>query len=294
MFSKVNQMQQNNQQSPQSSALKRKHEEDVVEETNSKKKSSATLCMFREFDDTPTTIVLDSDRKIPKLVLASKPDSKYVLQLNTPVLTVQFSKLGEFGNSGEFGKTDDDFEFEMKTVTTLNERVARAMPDEVGRGEAFSKFIRTTTDKLMEFAYNTKGCMESHKKKADKAAKKKGKTGLELFKEGAILSQFKDYEHRDSGVEVEMFQCKRKGAYEGISQRPVFWKSTRDGYQIQDVKYLTYGTAVKYQVGFKFWENASKYGISCTLGKNIIVVFQPKNESGPKESQGAPQVPYDI
>jgi hypothetical protein len=38
--------------------------------------------------------------------------------------------------------------------------------------------------------------MDSHTKKADKAAKKKGKTGLELFKENAILSQFKDYEHR--------------------------------------------------------------------------------------------------
>ena len=293
MFSKVNQMQQNNQQSPQSSALKRKHE-DVVENTSPKRKSSARLYMVNEFDETETAIVLDSDKKVPKLVLASKPDSVYRLQLNTPVLTVQFSKLGEKGNSGEFGKTDDDFEFELKTVTTLNERVARAMPDEAGRGEAFSKFIRTTTDKLLEFAYNTKGCMDSHTKKADKAAKKKGKTGLELFKEGAMLSQFKDYEHRDSGVEVEMFQCKRKGTYEGISQRPVFWKSTKDGYQTQDVKYLTYGTAVKYQIGFKFWENASKYGISCTLGKNIIVVFQPKNENGPRESRGAPQVPYDI
>lgn len=291
MFSKVNQMQQNNQQSPQ---LKRAREEDVVEQTSPKRKSSARLYMVNEFDETETTIVLDSDKKVPKLVLASKPDSQYRLQLNTPVLTVQFSKLGEKGNSGEFGKTDDDFEFEMKTVTTLNERVAKAMPDEVGRGEAFSKFVRTTTDKLLEFAYNTKGCMDSHTKKADKAAKKKGKTGLELFKEGAMLSQFKDYEHRDSGVEVEMFQCKRKGTYEGISQRPVFWKSTKDGYQTQDVKYLTYGTAVKYQVGFKFWENASKYGISCTLGKNIIVVFQPKNDSGPRESRGAPQVPYDI
>ena len=292
MFSKMSQMQQ--QTSNQSPQMKRAREEDVVEQTSPKRKSSARLYMVNEFDDVETSIVLDSDKKVPKLVLKSKPDSQYRLQLNTPVLTVQFSKLGEKGNCGEFGKTDDDFEFELKTVTTLNERVAKAMPDEAGRGEAFSKFIRTTTDKLLEFAYNTKGCMDSHTKKADKAAKKKGKTGLEVFKEGATLSQFKDYEHRDSGVEVEMFQCKRKGTYEGISQRPVFWKSTKDGYQIQDVKYLTYGTAVKYQVGFKFWENASKYGISCTLGKNIIVVFQPKNTSGPKETQGAPQIPYDI
>ena len=157
MFSKINEMQQNNQQSPQSSAMKRKHE-DVVENTSPKRKSSARLYMVNEFDETETTIVLDSDKKVPKLVLASKPDSQYRLQLNTPVLTVQFSKLGEKGNSGEFGKTADDFEFEMKPVTTHNERVAKAMPDEVGRGEAFSKFVRTTTDKLLEYAYNTIGC----------------------------------------------------------------------------------------------------------------------------------------
>lgn len=290
MFSK---MQQIKQTSPQSSPVKRAREEDLVQQETSPKRRSQKLYMVNEFDEVDTTVVLDSDKKVPKLVLTSKQDSAYRLQVNTPVLTVQFSKLGEKGNSGEFGKTDEDFEYELKTVQTLNERVVRAMPGEKARGKAFYKFIRDTTDKLLEFAYNTKGCMDSHTKKADKSAKKKGKTGLEVFKEGAMLSQFKDYETK-TGEDVEMFQCKRKGTYQGTLQRPVFWKSTREGYKVLDeVKFLPYGTSVKFQVGFKFWENASKYGISCTLGKNIIVVHRPETQTQGSATQ-APVIPYDI
>ena len=295
MFSKIKEMQQ---QSPQTTPVKRAREEDVVEDQpDSKRASAARLYMPHEFDEADITIVLDKNKKVPKVVLKGDEESKYPLLLNTPVVSVQFSKLGEKGNSGEFGKTDDDFDFEIKTVQELDERVVNAMPGEPARGKAFYEFIRNTTDKLLEFAYNTKGCMDSHTKKADKQAKKKGKTGLEVFKENATLSQFKDYEYKQSGEEVEMFQCKRHGTYQGISQRPVFWKSTKDGYKVKDdVKYLTYKTAVKHQFGFKVWENPSKYGISCTLGKNIIVVYENKKTTGenvPKQSN-APLVPYDI
>lgn len=295
MFSKINQMQQ---QSPQTTPMKRAREEDVVEDQpSSKRESAARLYMPHEFDETDVTIVLDADKKIPKVVLKGNEKSKYPLLLNTPVVSVQFSKLGEKGNSGEFGKTDEDFDFEIKTIVDLEDRVVKAMPNEPARGKAFFEFVRNTTDKLLEFAYNTKGCMDSHTKKADKAAKKKGTTGLEIFKANALVSQFKDYEYKQTGEEVEMFQCKRHGTYQGIPQRPVFWKSTKDGYKVkEDVKYLTYKTAVKHQFGFKVWENPSKYGVSCTLGKNIIVVYENKqstNTGGPSQS-AAPMVPYDI
>lgn len=292
MFSKINKMQQ---QSPQTSPLKRAREEDVTEDAPSPQRTNpARLYMPNEFDEVDLAIVLDSDKKVPKVVLKGDENNKYKLQLNTPVLSVQFSKLGEKGNSGEFGKTDEDFDFTLKTIQDLDERVTRAMPHEASRGKAFWKFVHNTTNELLEFAYKTKGCLDSHTKKADKSAKKKGKTGLEIFKENAVVSQFKDHEYRQTGEEVEMFQCKRHGLYQGIPQRPVFWKSTKDGYKVKEVRYLTYKTAVKYQIGFKFWENASKYGISCTLGKNIIVVYEPKSTGTSGYKSNEPVIPYDI
>ena len=91
MFSKINKMQQ---QTPQTKPMKRTREEDVTEDVPSpQRKSAARLYMPNEFDEVDLAIVLDSDKKVPKLVLKGNENNKYKLQLNTPVLSVQFSKF---------------------------------------------------------------------------------------------------------------------------------------------------------------------------------------------------------
>lgn len=294
--------------SAQQQTLKRTREDDVVVQPASER--GKKLYMPNDFDKVSTVITDELKIKkdesgkmvdqtlMPKLVLEDQPDSQYALYVNTPPLTVQFSTLQFRGNSGKFGFTDSDYKYEMKTRQGLPDRVSAKMPGAIKRQEEFWKFIKTTCSEMLVRMYNAKNrhakdSLAGHVKKADKLAKKNGTTGIEEFTKAAQLSQFHDYEAKD-GKDIEMFQTKRSGIYDGVDQRPVFWKNSAKGFQVMnEVKYLSPGSVVIYQIGFKIYSNPSKYGISCTLGKNIIVVFEQKSEISSYAS-AAPEVPYDF
>ena len=111
MFSKVKKLSQNNTATMQS---KRTHSE-VTESTpmtsNTSKKQKT-----------------GSGELVPKMVQKGQEDSKYPLQVNTPVVSVQYSDMKKGGDEGKFGKTSKEASYNLKVRRGLSERVAQALP----------------------------------------------------------------------------------------------------------------------------------------------------------------------
>ena len=107
MFSKVKKLSQNNTATMQS---KRTHSE-VTESTpmtsNASKKQKTgsgagpkKLYMMHEFDSTEIAVVVAKNTQqelVPKMVQKGQEDSKYPLQVNTPVVSVQYSDMKKGG-----------------------------------------------------------------------------------------------------------------------------------------------------------------------------------------------------
>jgi hypothetical protein len=92
-----------------------------------------------------------------------------------------------------------------------------------------------------------------------------------------------------------MFVAARRGQYKNeagdyTDNRPVFWRRTQTGWDKMDVKYISQGTVLKYQIGFRAYSTPNMYGVSCDLGKNIVVIYQVKKASHSNSSE--PNVPY--
>jgi len=280
---------------------KRTLEETVETETNEKPKTSKkmkkTLYMAHEALTVDSTIVVaktKQDDLLPKLVLTSDPDSKYPLQVNTPFMSLQFGDTKVGGDTGKFGKDETNYKYNLKTVCGLPEKVAQHFPDEEGKQQEFVKYIEDTCNALLTKAFNTKGCMESHKKKATKAAKKNKTEAVDEFLKSATLSALKDYTDQD-GDDHNMFCAARRGQYkneqgESVDNRMVFWKRTRTGFEPYDLAYVPHGSVVKYQVSFRAYSTPNMYGISCDLGKNVIVLLEGKKSE--RRSNTEPDVPY--
>ena len=205
MFSKVKKLSQNNTATMQS---KRTHSE-VTESTpmtsNASKKQKTgsgpkKLYMMHEFDSTEIAVVVAKNTQqelVPKMVQKGQEDSKYPLQVNTPVVSVQYSDMKKGGDEGKFGKTSKEASYNLKVRRGLSERVAQALPNEEARQEALFTFVEDTQRKMMQTAWNTQGCMENHKKKAKKKAKKDKTDEFEEFYKGATFSVLKYYTDED-------------------------------------------------------------------------------------------------
>lgn len=300
MFSQVKEMSQNTQ-------MKRTAEEAQLSTeavTAPAKKPKATRAkgpwMPVEFDangGNALSIVVEKDRAgelIPKAKVAGQEESTFVAQFNTPAMTVQFNDLKQGGDTGKFGKDETNYKYNVKCVKGLPDKVAAAMPNEEVRQEAFMKWAENTCDALLTKAFETKGCMESHKKKAAKAAKKNKTEPLQEFLNGATKSMLKEYTDQD-GDDHPMFVSGRRGQYkneqgEYTDNRPVFWKRTQSGWEKVEVQYISQGSVVKYQVGFRAYATPNMYGVSCDLGKNIVVVFKVNKPT--QQTSSEPIVPY--
>lgn len=312
MFSKVKKLSQNPSEATNN---KRTHSE-VTESTPmthnpSKKQKSGSdsgdgpkkLYMMNEFDTTEIAVVVAKNHQeevVPKMVQKGQEDSKYPLQVNTPILSVQYSDMKKGGDEGKFGKTSKEASYNLKCRKGLSERVAQAVPDEEARQEALFNFIEDTQRKMMEVAWNTQGCMENHKKKAKKAAKKNKTDEFDEFHKGATFSVFKDYTDAD-GDDKPMIVVTRRASYlneqgEETDNRPVVWKMSRNGdYEVisyNDLKYIPQGSCVKFQLGSKAWTNSSGYGVSWKLGKNVILVTKAKSKKGGNSGATVPNLPY--
>lgn len=312
MFSKVKKLSQNTSEATNN---KRTHSE-VTESTPmthnpSKKQKSGSdsgdgpkkLYMMNEFDSTEIAVVVAKNSQqevVPKMVQKGQEDSKYPLQVNTPILSVQYSDMKKGGDEGKFGKTSKEASYNLKLRKGLSERVAQALPDEEARQEALFNFIEDTQRKMMEVAWNTQGCMENHKKKAKKAAKKNKTKEFDEFYKGATFSVFKDYTDAD-GDDKPMIVVTRRASYlneqgEETDNRPVVWKMSRNGdYEVipyNDLKYVPQGSCVKFQLGSKAWTNSSGYGVSWKLGKNVILVTKAKSNKSGNSGTTVPNLPY--
>lgn len=255
--------------------------------------------MPTEFDykGNPVSIVVEKDRAgelIPKVKIKGDEESKFASQFNTPCLTVQYNDLKQGGDTGKFGKDETNYKYNIKAVRGLPDNVAKAMPEEEKRQEAFWQWVENTCTDMLTKAFETSGCMENHKKKAAKAAKKNKTDALKEFLNGATLSMMKEFTDQD-GDEQQMFVAARRGQYkdengEYADNRPVFWRRTQTGWDKMDVKYISQGSILKYQVGFRAYSTPNMYGVSCDLGKNIVVIYQVKKPT--QASSSEPEVPY--
>ena len=129
MFSKVKKLSQNNTATMQS---KRTHSE-VTESTpmtsNASKKQKTgsgpkKLYMMHEFDSTEIAVVVAKNTQqelVPKMVQKGQEDSKYPLQVNTPVVSVQYSDMKKGGDEGKFGKTSKEASYNLKVRRGLSE-----------------------------------------------------------------------------------------------------------------------------------------------------------------------------
>jgi hypothetical protein len=312
MFSKVKKLSQNNSEAMQN---KRTHSEvtestPMTSNTSKRQKTDSKsgdgpkkLYMLNEFDTTDIAVVVaknNQDELVPKMVQQGKEDSKYPLQVNTPVISIQYSDMKKGGDEGKFGKTSKEASYNLKVRKGLSERVAQALPNEEARQEALFNFVEDTQRKMMQTAWNTQGCMENHKKKAKKSAKKNKTDEFDEFYKGATLSVFKDYTDEE-GEDKPMMVVTRRASYlneqgEEQDNRPVVWKMTPNGdYEVipyNDLKYIPQGSCVKFQLGSKGWCNSSGYGISWKLGKNVILVTKAKSNKSGNSGSGAPVLPY--
>lgn len=292
MFSQVKEMAQNTANS------KRTAEEAslTTESVTKKSKVSKGPYMPHEFDTTDIVISIKKNRAgelLPEVKIAGQEESKFVAQFNTPMLSVQFNDLKQGGDTGKFGKDETNYNYNVKTIKGLPDKVASVCVLEEKRQEAFWTWVESTSKDILAKAFETKGCMENHKKKAQKAAKKNKTEALTEFVNGATVSMLKEYTDTD-GDDHPMFVCKRRGQYknengEYTDNRPVFWRLSSKGFEKIDIKYLPQGSVIKYQIGFRVYSTPNMYGVSCDLGKNIVVVYKEKTNT--KQASTAPVVP---
>ena len=298
MFSQVKQMSANTP-APKRTATEALTAETVTNPEVKKARKAKGPWMPVEFDQdgNPASIIVEKDRAgelIPKVKIKGQEESSFAAQFNTPCMTVQFNDLKAGGDTGKFGKDETNYKYNVKTVRGLPNMVSKAMPSEEERQDAFWKWVENTCTDMLTKAFETSGCMESHKKKATKAAKKSKKTPLEEFLNGATLSMTKEFTDQD-GDDQQMFVAARRGQYKNESgdytdNRPVFWRRTQTGWDKMDVKYISQGSVLKYQIGFRAYSTPNMYGVSCDLGKNIVVIFQVKKATQSNSSE--PNVPY--
>ena len=299
MFSKVKQMAANTSPTKRSAEEAQLTKESVSPVKKAKQAKGPYMpTEFDAMDGKAVSIVVEKDRSgelIPKVKIAGNEESKYAAQFNTPLLTVQYNDLKVGGDTGKFGKDETTYGYNIKSVRGLPDKVTVAMPQEEERQQAFMQWVENTCKDLLTKAFETKGCMENHKKKAVKAAKKKGTDSLTEFINGATLSMLKEFTDQD-GDEQEMFVSKRRGRSkneegEFVDNRPVFWKRTASGWEKMDVKYITQGSVLKYQIGFRVYTTPNMYGVSCDLGKNIVVFYQVKKASSGSNTN-EPNLPF--
>lgn len=292
MFSQVKEMAQNTANS------KRNAEEAslTTESVTKKSKLSKGPYMPHAFDDVEVVVSVKKNRAgelLPEVKIGGQEDSKFVAQFNTPMLTVQFNDLKQGGDTGKFGKDETNYHYNVKCVKGLPDIVSSVCENEEKRQEAFWTWLETTTNSILTKAFETKGCMENHKKKAQKAAKKNKTEALDEFVKNATVSMLKEYTDQN-GDDHPMFVCKRRGQYknengEYTDNRPVFWRSTNKGFEKVDLKYIPQGSVLQYQIGFRVYSTPNMYGVSCDLGKNIVVVYKEKTNT--KQASTAPVVP---
>lgn len=296
MFSKVKEM-------SQITAKRTADEAQLTAESVTEKKSKAVKgpWMPIEFDTNGNPVAIKVEKDLQgeltvRVRVKGKEDDTFAAQFNTPCMTVQYNDLKAGGNSDGKYNNETNYTYNIKAILGLPEKVSDAMPKEEARQQAFWTWADRVCKDLLEKAWETSGCMESHKKKATKLAKKNKTEAKTEFINGANLSMFKEYTDKE-GEDHAMFVCKRKGLYknadgEPIDNRPVFWKRTREGFEKMDVKYISQGSVLKYQVGFRAYATPTMYGISCNLGKNIVVVYQKNKPAPDSSSSNEPNVPY--
>lgn len=246
----------------------------------------------------------NSGELMPEVRVKGDEDSTMAVQFNTPCMTVKFSDLGpggtyKPGNDKSYG-TADNYHYTVKTVAGLPDKVSAAMPKEEERQQAFLTWSDSVCNALLEKAFETAGCMEKDKKKAAKMAKKNKTDAKTEFMNGANKSMFKEHTDKETDQDIDLYVSKRRGlttdgkSDKKVDNRPVFWKRTRAGFEkMEDVKYISQGSVLKYQVGFRMYSSSLGYGVSCSLGKNIVVIYQKNNPSGASSSSSnEPNVPY--
>ena len=253
--------------------------------------------MPNEFHDTDIVISVKKNRAgelLPEVKIAGREESKFVAQFNTPMMTVQFNDLKQGGDTGKFGKDETNYNYNVKTIKGLPDIVASLSPDGEKHQETFLTWVESTSTDILKKAFETKGCMENHKKKAVKAAKKNKTEASDEFVKAATVSMLKEYTDQD-GDDHPMFVCKRRGQYknengEYTDNRPVFWRTKKNGFEKVELKSLPQGSVIKYQIGFRVYSTPNMYGVSCDLGKNIVVVY--KGKTNMSQTNTAPVVPH--
>jgi len=293
MFSQVKEMAQN------TANTKRTAEEAslTTESVTKKSKVSRGPYMPNEFHDTDIVISVKKNRAgelLPEVKIAGREESKFVAQFNTPMMTVQFNDLKQGGDTGKFGKDETNYNYNVKTIKGLPDIVASLSPDGEKHQETFLTWVESTSTDILKKAFETKGCMENHKKKAVKAAKKNKTEASDEFVKAATVSMLKEYTDQD-GDDHPMFVCKRRGQYknengEYTDNRPVFWRTKKNGFEKVELKYLPQGSVIKYQIGFRVYSTPNMYGVSCDLGKNIVVVY--KGKTNMSQTNTAPVLPH--
>ena len=302
MFNKVKEM-------SQITAKRTAEDAKLTAEDVTEKKAKATKkpgpWMPIEFDTNGNPVEIGTKKgrggEVMPVVKVKGRQDNMAAQFNTPCLTVHFNDLGPKGNIKSEYATETNYAYVVKSITGLPDKVSAAMPKEEGRQQAFFSWVDQVCDQLLETAFETPGCMESFKKKAARAAKKNKTDAKTEFVNGANKAMFKEWTDSETDEDYNFFVCKRRGltmvsdSDEKVDNRPVFWKRTREGFEKMDVPYITQGTVLKYQIGFRCYTTGGEYGVSCQLGKNIVVIYQknaPKPKNTENQTSNEPSVPF--
>ena len=216
--------------------------------------------------------------------------------VTTAPLSVMYSHVGP---SGDTDSTYPEGKFKMTLVKGTSEPVLAAMPDIESSQEKFFEWLNTTSTSIMEKAWDEKiptfaSQFKTYTAQAKKHAKKNKDINVDeyakkLFVDGAKkITKEKLDEDGDVQLQFVMKRTLEVNTYEDgdfkrenptgkRKNRPVFWKRTRDGgYEniTESVPFLKKGTVVVAQAQFNLYNVSGSYGITTSMGPNIIVVWR--------------------
>ena len=276
--------------------LKRKSTESTIaaEEVQSpaekKKMEKKILRLYNDFDrENNDEVQIDSYSGTPVFKIGQW-DATYTL----PIMTVKFNHLGIKGTTEcDWNPPADKAKYDVKLIWSLSDRVQKAVPNGLERQAASKEWINKQINRLLTKAWEQSGCMESHKKKIMKQAKKKGIDGLEHWLASAkntVVKQLKDDE--GNSEDYLNLSCKMQfNKYETVNgvktvvgvrnNRPSFWKPLPSGEYgellSEDVPYVVNGSEVVAQMSFRIYTMGGDYGVAGNLGNNVVFIIRKKS-----------------
>lgn len=211
-----------------------------------------------------------------------------------PKMQVKWQNLGKEGN---LNKTMGKY-----TVTDVNKARYTASL-EPGCPEELSKLLPTLEEEQKEFMGVLKHVCDSHMEHAyhhDDTSwnRTRDERELEEFVSSANYSCFKTVKDENDDTYEIVSIARRLTDFQGNPNNPVFWKVNAEGkFEVIEPKYIPKGSLIQCTGTLRAYNiNKEMYGVSCDMGRDIIVVWMPpkdgKKTNTEEKKKSLPSVPF--